>query len=134
MVYKEKKIFRKMFIVTEYAALKKQNKGDIVIASVCLSVRPLCYLLLNYWAKFNQIYCVSYSHDWGVHWQNLFCPAHWGSGEGSKGQISLNFNYKVNFKDFHTKLCVFSQMIDTKHIRRNFYSVSSGPRVGLGGT
>ena len=28
-----------------------------------------------------------------------------------KGQISLNFNYKVNFKDFKTELCVsFSQI------------------------
>ena len=26
----------------------------------------------------------------------------------SKGQISLNFNYKVNLKDFYTKLCVCS--------------------------
>ena len=25
-------------------------------------------------------------------------------GDGSKGQISLNFNYKVNFKEFYTKL------------------------------
>ena len=25
---------------------------------------------------------------------------------GVKGQISFNFNYKVNFKDFCTKLCV----------------------------
>ena len=27
-------------------------------------------------------------------------PAPWGPGEGPKGQISLNLNYKVNFKDF----------------------------------
>ena len=53
----------------------------------------------------------------------LFGPAPWGPGEGSKGQISFNFNYKVNFKDFYTKRCVFSQMKDTKHIRRDFYSV-----------
>ena len=26
-------------------------------------------------------------------------------GVGSKGQVSLKFNYKVNFKDFYTKLC-----------------------------
>ena len=26
-------------------------------------------------------------------------------GEGSKGQISLNINYEVNYKDFYTKLC-----------------------------
>ena len=30
----------------------------------------------------------------------LFCPAKWGPLEGSNGQISLNINYKVNFKDF----------------------------------
>ena len=29
-------------------------------------------------------------------------------GVRSKGQISFNFNYKVNFKDFYTKLCVCS--------------------------
>ena len=38
----------------------------------------------------------------------FFCPTPWGPGEGSKGQISFNFNYKVNFKDFYTKLCVCS--------------------------
>ena len=37
---------------------------------------------------------------------NFFGAAPWGPGEGSKGQISFNFNYKVNFKDFYTKLCV----------------------------
>ena len=30
-----------------------KTEGDIVIASVRLSVRPLCYLLLNHWSKFN---------------------------------------------------------------------------------
>ena len=30
----------------------------------------------------------------------LWVPAPWGLGEGSKGQISLNLNYKVNFKGF----------------------------------
>ena len=35
-----------------------------------------------------------------------FGPAPWGPEEGSKGQISFNFNYKVNFKDFYSKLCV----------------------------
>ena len=27
-------------------------------------------------------------------------PAPWGLGEGPKGHISFNLNYKVNFKDF----------------------------------
>ena len=54
----------------------------------------------------------------------FFGPAPWGPGEGSKGQISFNFNYKVNFKDFlYQNLCVFSQMKDTKQIRRDFHSV-----------
>ena len=54
----------------------------------------------------------------------FFGPAPWGPQEGSKGQISFNFNYKVNFKDFfYQTLCVFSQMKDTKHIRRDFHSV-----------
>ena len=53
----------------------------------------------------------------------FFGPAPWGPGKGSKGQISFNFNYKVNFKDFlYQTLCVSSQMKDTKHIRRDFHS------------
>ena len=32
----------------------------------------------------------------------------WGPGEWSKGQISLDFNNKVNFKDFYSKLFVCS--------------------------
>ena len=32
---------------------------------------------------------------------NFFGQPPLGPGEGSKGQISFNFNYKVNFKDFY---------------------------------
>ena len=35
-------------------------------------------------------------------------PASWGLGEGPKGQISLNLNYKVNFKDFSTNVCLLT--------------------------
>ena len=72
------------------------------------AVCQLCYLLLNHWTKFNQIWCVSYSHEWGGQRKFIFGSAPWGPGEGSKGQISFNFNYKVNFKDFYSKLCVCS--------------------------
>ena len=41
----------------------KKSEGGIAIASVRPSVRPLCYLLLNHWAKFNHILYVSYSHE-----------------------------------------------------------------------
>ena len=30
----------------------------------------------------------------------FFGPVPWGRGEGSKGQVSFNFNNKVNFKIF----------------------------------
>ena len=40
-------------------------------------------------------------------------------------QISLNFGYHVNFKDFlYQTVFVFSQMKDTKHIRQEFHSVT----------
>ena len=38
-----------------------------------------------------------------------FGPTPLGPGELSKRQISLNFNYKVNFKDFHSKLIRFAR-------------------------
>ena len=52
--------------------------------------------------------------------------------EGPKGQISLHFNFKVNFKDLKTKLCVFSKMKAIKHIRRDFHSLSWVMPQGLG--
>ena len=89
------------------------------------AVCPLCYLLLNHWTKFNQIWCVSYSHEWGTQRQFFCGPTPWGPGEGSKGQISFNFNYKVNFKDFYSKLCVCSHKLKIQNISDGFfYSVA----------
>ena len=63
--------------------------------------------------------------NWACNGNFFFGPVPLGTGEGSKGQISFNFIYKVNFKDFYNKtLCVFSQIKDTKHIRRDFHSVA----------
>ena len=51
----------------------------------------------------------------------FFGPAHCGLREGSKSQISFNFNNKVNFKDLsYQSVRVFSIMKDKKHIRRDF--------------
>ena len=52
---------------------------DIVITSVC----QLCYLLLNHWTESNQIWCVSYSHEWGLQ-QHIFWPHSPGPGKGLK--------------------------------------------------
>ena len=55
----------------------------------------------------------------------FFGPAPWGPGEGPKGQISLNiikFQLLSQFQRFFNQtLCVFSQMKDIKHIRRDFH-------------
>ena len=44
-------------------------------------------------------------HECDIQQHKKFGPTPWGPGEGSKGQISLNFKNKDNFKDFYTKLC-----------------------------
>ena len=90
----------------------------------CYFGRPLCYLFLNHRTKFNQIRCVSYSHELGMQRQTFFGPAPWGHGEGLKGQISFNFSYKVNFKDFYTKLCLCSHKWKIQNVRWDFYSVA----------
>ena len=58
----------------------------------------------------------------------FFCPAPWGPGEGPKGQISLNiikFQLQSQLQRFFIQtLCVFSQMKDIKHIRRDFHLVT----------
>ena len=57
-------------------------------------------------------------------------PPPCGHGEGPKGQISLNFNNKVNFKGvLNQTLCVFSQKKDIIHIRRDLHS--AGWDLGL---
>ena len=88
------------------------------------AVCPLCYLLLNHWKKFNQIWCVGYSYEWGVQQQKKFWPAPWGPGEESNGQISFNFNYKVNFKDFYTKLCVCTHKWKIQNISDGIFILS----------
>ena len=56
--------------------------------------------------------------------KKFFGPDPWGPWEGPKGQISFNFNYSHFQRFLFQTLCVFSQMKDTKHIRRVFYSVA----------
>ena len=50
----------------------------------------------------------------------------------SKGRISLNFNYKINFEDFRTKLCVFSQIrFNTYQTDLSLCRLGHAPGVGL---
>ena len=65
-----------------------------------------------------------------------FGPAPWGPGEGSKGQISFNFNYKVNFKDFIPNfVCVLTyERYKTYQTGFLFCHLGHAPGVGLWGT
>ena len=56
----------------------------------------------------------------------FFGPAPWGPGEGSKGQISFNLNYKVNFKDLYSKLCVCSNKCKIQNISDGIFTLSPG--------
>ena len=101
-----------------HAFLKKRR-------GYCKRLRPSRYLLLNHWMKSNQIWCVCCSHEWGVQGDIFFGLASWGPWEGPKGQISLiiiKFQLQSQFQRFSNQtLCVFSQMKDIKHIRRDFH-------------
>ena len=46
-----------------------------------------CYLLLNHWTKFNQIWCVSYSHEWGAQRKKMFWPRPLGPWGGVKNHL-----------------------------------------------
>ena len=64
--------------------------------------------------------------------KKFFGPTPWGPGEGSKGQISFNFNYKVNFKDFYSNfVCVLTNE-RYKTYQTVFFILSPGscPRGG----
>ena len=53
-------------------------------------------------------------------------------GVRSNGQISLNFGYHVNFKDFYTKLCVCSHNERYKTYQTGFLFCRLGHALGVG--
>ena len=90
------------------------------------AVCPLCYFLLNHWTKFNQIWCESYSHEWGVQRKKKKLPRPLGPWGGVKRSNIINSNYKVNFKDFYSKLCVCSHKWKIQNISDRFFILSPG--------
>ena len=119
------RFFKKAMGILQSPPSVRPSVCPSVRLSVRPSVRPSRYRLLNHWTKFNQIWCVGCSHEWGVQRHIFFGPAPWGPGEGPKGQISLNvikFQLQSQFERFFDQtLCVFSHMKDIKHIRRDFH-------------
>ena len=57
-------------------AFLKKGRGycNRLRPSVCPSVCPSRYLLLNHWTKSNQIWCVCCSHEWGMQRHFFFWP------------------------------------------------------------
>ena len=84
------------------------------------SVRPLCYLLLNHWTKY-QIWYVTHCAT-----SDLFCPA-----PRIKRSNVIKIKLQSQFQRFlYQTLCVFSEMKDIKHIKRDLYSITWGMPQG----
>ena len=110
--------------------LAEINKRIIVIAPVRPSVRPACYFLLNHWAKSNQIWCVSYSHEQEVQ-QHFFGPA-----GGVKRSNILKLQLQSQFQRFFIQnyVCVFTnKRYITYHTGFSFYRLGHAPVMGLWG-
>ena len=105
-----------------------------VCPSICPSVCPSCYLLLNHLTNSTK-FGVWVTHMNGACNVKLFWPCPLGPWGGVKRSNIINFNYKVNFKDFYTKLCVCSHKWKIQNISDVIFILSPGscPRVGLWG-
>ena len=56
---------------------------------------------------------------------NCFGPVPWGPGEGAKRSNIIYFQLQSQFQRFlYQTVCVFSQIIDTKHIKRDLHHVA----------
>ena len=115
------------FIIPTLIFKKRRGYCNRLRPSVCLSVRlsvmlsppkPLDETQPNLW-------CVSYWHEWGVQRQTFFWPRPLGPWGGVKRSNIIKFQLQSQFQRFlYQTLCVFSQLKDTKHIRRDFNSVA----------
>ena len=57
--------------------------------------------------------------------QTVFGPAPWGPGEGGKRSNIIYFQLQSKFQRFlYQTVCVFSQIKDTKHIKRDLHHVA----------
>ena len=97
------------------------------------SVRPLCYLLLNHWTKFNQIWCVSYLHKWGAQRKKKFGPAPGSLGRGQKVKYhSISITKSISKIFTPNFVCVLTNE-RYKTYQTVFFILSPGSCLG-GGT
>ena len=99
---------------------------------LCPSVYLVCYLLLNHWTKFNQIWCMCNSHKWGVQ-RHFFLPRPLGPWGGVKYHIisitkSISKSFIPNF------VCVLAnERYKLYHTRFSFCRLDHPQGVGLEG-
>ena len=99
------------------------------------SVCPLCYLLLNHWTKFNEIWCVSYTHEWGVQQQIFLAPPPGALGRGQKVKYHL-----ISISKSIIKICIpnfvcvlTNERYKTYQTGFSFCHLGHAPRLGLRG-
>ena len=81
--------------------------------------------LKTFFPKFNQIWCVSNLHQWHMQRHNFFGSHPLGPWGGAKRSNIIKSQSQSQFQRFlNQTLCVFSQLKDLKHIRRDFHSVA----------
>ena len=88
-----------IFILSPGSCLGVKNQNPSYCLSVMLSPKPFNEI-------HKQIWCVSYSHEWGV--QGIFCLAPGALGWGQKVNYHLISLTRSISKIFYTKLCVCS--------------------------
>ena len=76
----------------------------------------------NFFPKFNQIWCMSFLHEWHTHRRHFFGPRALGPWGGAKRSNIIKSELQSQFQRFlNQTLYIFSQMKDIKHIRRDFH-------------
>ena len=86
--------------------------------------------------KINQIWCVSYLHQWHMQRHNSFDPYPLGPWGGAKRSNIIKSQSQSQFPRFLSQtLCVFSQMKDIKYFSDRIFIPSPGscPRGGTRG-
>ena len=79
----------------------------------------------KFFPKFNQIWFVSNLHQWHMQRHNFLGPNPLGPWGGAKRSNIIKSQSQSQFQRFlNQTLCVFSQLKDIKHIRRDFHSVA----------
>ena len=95
------------------------------------AVCPLCYFLLNHWTKFNQIWCVSYSHKWGTQHKKKIGPRTLGRGQKVKYHL-ISITKSISKIFIPNFVCVLTneryKIYQTGFL---FFRLGHAPGVGL---